>query len=137
MRIEDFPEKIRPYVIPEVNGTLVYRCLGCGDTFAISELLYTCPSCGKVLLLVDLDAHRLKETPPEVWRQIFDYRRMLNRPSLRGIYRYHEFLGPVLPLEAVVYLGEGHTPMVEANRRLQETVGARFVFKNDGQNPSA
>jgi len=137
MRIKDFPEKIRPYVIPEVNGTLVYRCLGCGDTFPISELLYTCPSCGEVLLLVDLDAHRLQETPPEVWRRIFDYRRMLNRPSLRGIYRYHEFLGPVLPLEAVVYLGEGHTPMVEANRQLQETVGARFVFKNDGQNPSA
>ena len=137
MRIEDFPEKIQAHLIPQVAGTLVYRCLGCGETFDISELLYTCPACGEVLLLIDLDAGRLKERPPETWRQIFDYRRMLNQPSLRGIYRYHEFLGPIIPLDAVVYLGEGHTPMVEANGRLQEMVGARFVFKNEGQNPSA
>jgi threonine synthase len=40
-------------------------------------------------------------------------------------------------LDAVVYLGEGHTPVVEANSLLQEKVGLRFYFKNDGQNPSA
>jgi len=62
---------------------------------------------------------------------------MLSVPALKGIYRYHEFLGPVLPLEAIVYLGEGHTPMIEANTGLQERAGIRFYFKNDGQNPSA
>jgi threonine synthase len=62
---------------------------------------------------------------------------LLNIPALKGIYRYHEFIGPVIPLDAVVYLGEGHTPVVEANALLQEKVGMRFYFKNDGQNPSA
>ncbi|MBW2075604.1 MAG: threonine synthase, partial [Deltaproteobacteria bacterium] len=52
-------------------------------------------------------------------------------------YRYHEFIGPMMPLDAIVYLGEGHTPMVEANPCLQDLVGARFYFKNEGQNPSA
>ncbi len=62
---------------------------------------------------------------------------MLKIPAVKGIYRYHEFIGPVIPLDAVVYLGEGHTPVVEANGALQEKVGLRFYFKNDGQNPSA
>ncbi|MCG8471704.1 MAG: threonine synthase, partial [Desulfobacterales bacterium] len=30
-----------------------------------------------------------------------------------------------------------HTPVVEANQALQKRTGARFFFKNDGQNPSA
>ena len=40
---------------------------------------------------------------------------MLTIPALKGIYLYHEFIGPVIPLESVIYLGEGHTPVVEAN----------------------
>jgi threonine synthase len=62
---------------------------------------------------------------------------MLTMSALKGIYRYHEFIGPVIPLDAVVYLGEGHTPIVEANQSLQDSVGAHFYYKNDGQNPSA
>jgi threonine synthase len=137
VKIEDFPNHVQPYLIPQVSGTVIYRCLGCGQQFDIVKLLYTCPGCGSVLLLEDLQFSRLKECPPSTWHQIFDYRRMLNIPAMRGIYRYHEFIGPVIPLEAIVYLGEGHTPMVEANPYLQERAGARFYFKNDGQNPSA
>jgi threonine synthase len=62
---------------------------------------------------------------------------MLTIPALKGIYLYHEFIGPVIPLDSVVYLGEGHTPIVEANDFLQQKAGVRFYFKNDGQNPSA
>ena len=54
---------------------------------------------------------------------------MLNIPAMRGIYRYHEFIGPVIPLEAVVYLGEGHTPMVEANPNLQGRREPGFTSK--------
>ena len=137
MRINSFPKHIQPYLIPEVGGDIVYRCLECGEQFDIDVLLYTCPQCGSVLLLEDLAFARLKEISPDMWHQIFDYRRMLNVPAVQGIYRYHEFIGPVIPIEAVVYLGEGHTPMVEANRFLQSEAGVRFYFKNDGQNPSA
>lgn len=124
-------------MVPEPGGEMVYRCLGCAAEFGIEKLLYTCPDCGQVLLLDDLRAERLADIPGPLWQRIFDYRRMLRIPSLKGIYRFHEFIGPVLPLDAVVYLGEGHTPVVEANRFLQEKVGLRFFFKNDGQNPSA
>ena len=137
MKHHDFPKDIRPYLQPSHRGQLIYRCLGCQEQFGIDELAYVCPDCGQVLLIDDQNFDRLKEIPGKRWRQIFDYRRMLNIDALKGIYRYHEYIGPVIPLEAVIYLGEGHTPIVEANAALQEKVGLRFYVKNDGQNPSA
>ncbi len=137
MRFEDFPLEIQPFLIPKTEGQMIYRCLGCGAEYGIEKLLYTCPGCGQVLLLYDENFDRLKAISGDIWRRIFDYRKMLKVPALKGIYRYHEFLGPVLPMDAILYLGEGHTPVVEANGILQEQVGLRFYFKNDGQNPSA
>jgi len=137
MKLDDFPKEIQAAILPRHAGRLIYRCLGCGREFGIEELLYVCPDCGQVLLIHDLNFKQLSRTPGTQWRRIFDYRKMLNIPALKGIYRYHEFIGPVIPLDAAVYLGEGHTPVVEANALLQEKVGLRFYFKNDGQNPSA
>ncbi len=137
MRVEDFPKDIRPFIIPGHKGKLIYRCLDCNRKFGIETLLYTCPECGQLLLIYDEDFEHLKQIPGKTWRRIFDYRRMLNKPALKGIYRYHEFIGPVLPLETIIYLGEGHTPLIEANSFLQDKVGVRFFLKNDGQNPSA
>lgn len=137
MKPEQFPEALQPDLIPAPSGELIYRCLGCAAEFNIRKLLYTCPDCGRVLLIHDRHFDRLRQRPPAHWRRLFDYRRMLTLPALTGIYRYHEFIGPIIPLDAVVYLGEGHTPMVMANKPLQERVGMRFFFKNDGQNPSA
>ncbi len=137
MKPESFPNNIRPYIIPEYKGDLVYRCLGCGMEYGIEKLLYICPDCGKILLIHDLNFAVLKKIPGKKWREIFDYRRMLKIPALKGIYRYHEFIGPVIPLSSIIYLGEGHTPLIEANYFLQKKAGVRFFFKNDGQNPSA
>jgi len=137
MKPAEFPEHIQPYLIPAPAGRLIYRCLGCGAEYGIEKLLYTCPDCGQVLLLFDPEFDRLKAVPGKTWQQIFDYRKMLNIPALQGIYRFHEFIGPIMPLDSVVYLGEGHTPIIESNASLQESAGARIFFKNDGQNPSA
>ncbi len=137
MKLEDFEQDIRPYIIPAHEGKLIYRCLGCDREYGIETLLYTCPNCRQVLLIYDLNFEGLKKHSGEVWRRIFDYRKMTTMPALQGIYLYHEFIGPVIPLDAVVYLGEGHTPVVEANKFLQEKAGLKFFFKNDGQNPSA
>ncbi len=137
MRHDQFPEEIRPHLVPEPGGELIYRCLDCRAEHGIESLLYTCPDCGSVLLIHDRRFDRLKAIDGELWQRIFDYRRMLKLPALKGIYRYHEFIGPVIPLASIVYLGEGHTPVVEANGILQEKAGIRFFYKNDGQNPSA
>ena len=137
MNPQNFPQDIRPHLLPSHEGQLFYRCLGCQQEYGIEKLLYVCPSCGEVLLIYDRNFSRLKDLPGELWQRIFDYRRMLNSVPLKGIYRYQEFIGPVIPLEAVIYLGEGHTPIIEANSALQEKIGVQFYFKNDGQNPSA
>lgn len=137
MKPHDFPTDIRSYIEPSHEGKLIYRCLDCRREYGIDKLVYVCPECGQVLLIYDQNFSRLKDISGALWQRIFDYRRMLNNPALKGIYRYHEFIGPVIPLEAVIYLGEGHTPLVEANSSLQEKIGMRFFFKNDGQNPSA
>ncbi len=137
MKPQDFPQEIQPYLIPATSGRLVYRCLGCGAVHGIDNLLYTCPACGHVLLIEDEDFSRLKQIPGTLWQRIFDYRRMLKIPAMKGIYRYHEFIGPIIPLPDIVYLGEGHTPIIAANPLLQEKAGIAFYFKNDGQNPSA
>lgn len=137
MKPNDFPESIRRHLMPSHQADLHYDCIGCGQHFPIAKLLYTCPDCGQVLLIKDRQKEALKNIPGHLWRQIFDYRRMLNLPALKGIFRYHEFIAPIIPLDAVLYLGEGHTPLVEANAHLQKVAGVRFYFKNDGQNPSA
>src|SRR4030042_6536171 len=106
MKFEDFPQDIKPYLIPKEQGNLNYRCLGCGSEFGIEKLLYTCPECSQVLSIKDSEFDRLKQISPSLWHRIFDYRKMLTIPWAKGIYRYYEFIGPVIPLGAVVYLGE-------------------------------
>jgi threonine synthase len=137
MKSADFPQDIRPHLIPQPAGDLVYRCLECGAEYGIEALLYTCPKCRGLFLLEDLNEARLKERDGAFWRRIFDYRRMLNVPALKGIFLFYELIAPVIPLEDIIYLGEGHTPQVAANESLKDEVGRAFYFKNDGQNPSA
>ncbi|HOI95790.1 MAG TPA: threonine synthase [Syntrophobacter fumaroxidans] len=137
MKIDQFPEHIRPYLVPRAGGEYAYECFSCGREHGIERLLYTCPDCGSVLMIKDLEWSRLKRIPGSLWREIFDYRSMLTLPALRGIYRYHELIGSVIPPESVVWLGEGHTPVVAANALLCDWAGCAFYFKNDGQNPSA
>lgn len=137
MKQADFPQEVRSYIIPEPSGHLVYRCLGCEKEYEADQLLYTCPDCGGVFLLYNLEAEKLGERPGELWRKVFDYRKMLNLPALKGVFLFQEFLAPIIPLNDIVYLGEGHTPVVAASSALAENVGTPFYYKNDGQNPSA
>jgi len=137
MKLENFPSDIQPDLLPQPGGRMVYHCLGCDRQYGIDELLYTCPDCGSVFLIEDLDADRLAKRDGAAWQRLFDYRKMINLPALKGIFLFHEFIAPALPLEDIVYLGEGHTPLVGASPRLAGEVGTEFFFKNDGLNPSA
>jgi threonine synthase len=137
MKTDEFPPEMQPYVIPKPGGRYAYHCIQCDGTYGIEELLYICPECKSVLMIKDEAWERLRALPGELWRKIFDYRSMLNVPAMKGIYRYHELIGSIIPTEAIVYLGEGHTPVVAANDRLARWAGMPFYYKNDGQNPSA
>ncbi len=134
MRLEELSSQEQKLALPEPGGEMRYHCLACGQRCAIDELLYTCPACGGVLLIEDTLSRNLS---PQQWRRAFDLRRLLNLPALKGIFRYHELIAPILPLDSILYLGEGHTPMVESCPGLTNVVGAQFAYKNDGQNPSA
>jgi threonine synthase len=57
--------------------------------------------------------------------------------SLQGIFLFKEILFPTIPLEDIIYLGEGHTALVRANPEMAAAAGVDFFVKNDGFNPSA
>ncbi len=137
MKIHEFPKDIQKRLLPEPCGEMVYRCLGCESEYGSEQLLDTCPQCGNVFLLHDKNTQHISRLTGQQWRSVFDYRRMLNHRALKGIFRYYEFIAPIIALEKIVYLGEGHTPLVEGNSRMRDFSGIDFYFKNDGLNPSA
>jgi len=122
---------------PTYRGDLVYSCISCGEEYPIEEFYYTCPACGSLLRLHDRSFKELGKIPGAQWREIFDERRRSNEASMSGIFLFHELIMPLVPPEDVIYLGEGHTPMIRANDDLAGWLGAPFFVKNDGQNPSA
>jgi threonine synthase len=122
---------------PAYRGRMEYVCQECGNRYPIDELHYTCPGCGGVFLLEDNTFGRLEETTGPAWREIFDGRGATGNLALRGVFRFYELMAPVLNAEDIVYLGEGNTPIIGSNARLQGLIGQPMAFKNDGQNPSA
>ena len=123
--------------MPEVKGNLVYKCIGCGQSYDIYDFVYTCPECNSLLKIENTRFDELKKTSPDSWKKIFDSRRNTTLPELSGVFRFHELILPIIPLEDIIYLGEGQTPIVKANPELSSLVGAAFYIKNDGLNPSA
>ena len=122
---------------PTRRARMEYVCMNCGRRHPVDALLYTCPDCGGVLLLEDLDFDEMKEKGAQYWRDTFDARRATRTSALRGVFRFYELMAPVLEEEDIVYLGEGDTPIIEASAELEKHVGRRFAYKNDGMNPSA
>jgi threonine synthase len=127
-----------PDVFPAYRGRMEYACLDCGARHPGDDLLYACPDCGGVFLLEDLDSGRLADMGDGIhWRKLFDARSASRRKALRGVFRYYELMAPALEEEDILFLGEGHTPVVDAAPALARLLDLRFAFKNDGQNPSA
>lgn len=124
-------------VLPCHAPRMAYQCIRCGETYDLGQLLYVCPGCGSLLRLVDRNFDALRSREGEQWRRVFDLRRCVDVPGLRGVFLFHELVLPWVPLDEVIYLGEGQTPLVRANEHLSRWVGASFSIKNDGQNPSA
>jgi len=135
--LSSFPAHVRDYIMPEYAGDCVYECIACSYTGSLDRFLYTCPVCGSLLKITDRSFDELKKIPGSVWREIFDYRTLVRVEALQGIFLFKELLFPAIPLQDVIYLGEGHTALVRANVELGRYAGAGFFIKNDGFNPSA
>jgi len=137
MQFDEFPSEIKEYLLPSHKAQMNYKCIGCEAVYSLDRFLYTCPECGALLRIIDVTFDALKEIPGPLWQKIFDYRKMLNIYGLKGIFLFHELIFPIIPLEDVIYLGEGSTPIVKANEALSRWVGVDFYIKYDGLNPSA
>ena len=101
------------------------ECTQCGKVYSCSELMGTCPGCGKVLFArYDL---------PQMKRNV-DRDALYARSA--GMWRFHELL-PVLDSKNVISLGEGGTPLLEA-RNLGRKLGLKHLYiKDEGLNPTA
>lgn len=122
---------------PTYRGEMQYVCQGCGQAYPGQELHYTCPECAGVFLLQDLHFEQLHKTSGPRWKEIFLDRAQTTLPALKGIFRFYELIAPILEARDIIYLGEGHTPVIQANSDLQRHINHSFAFKNEGQNPSA
>ncbi len=124
-------------LMPTHKADMVFECLECGRTYHIDQFLYICPKCKSLLKIIDKNFYQLKKVSGEEWRRIFDFRKMINCEFLKGIFLFYELILPCIPSDDIIYLGEGHTPIVRANEDLAELVGTDFFIKYDGLNPSA
>jgi threonine synthase len=129
------PEEIREDATPTVGGDLRYLCGRCKRDFSPDKSMDSCPVCGGLTSLVDLDFARLSSHPFGYWRKIFDLRSVSKIRELWGVFSFHEFTAPLIPLDCVCYLGEGMTPMV-FSELLSQKHGTNVFFKYDGLNPT-
>ncbi|MDR2198089.1 MAG: threonine synthase [Deltaproteobacteria bacterium] len=133
MKINQLPPDLQKFILPQPRAGLLYECLSCRSRFPADSLLHDCPSCGGLLVLNHREMPRLKERPGQFWRDLFDYRLMINENALKGVFLYQEFLAPDIAPEDVIYLGEGRTPLVQSPFPVD---GRPFFVKLEGLNPS-
>jgi threonine synthase len=100
------------------------ECTQCGKTYPHAELSKISPCCNKVLF-ARYDLQRLKsEGTREMWAE---------RAS--NMWRFSELM-PVQNPENILTLGEGGTPLLEANQLGQKLGMKHLLIKEEGLNPT-
>ena len=89
-----------------------YECVrGCGQRYALDEVVYRCQECGG-LLDVQHDLEALREKSQLQWKETFEDRAGNHAGS--GVWRYKEWVSPQLDPNNVVSLNEGNTNLFRA-----------------------
>lgn len=96
---------------------MIQKCISCAAQYPLTQVLYTCASCGDLLEIVS-------DTPP---RPPFEF-------QCQGVWRY----APLLPadLRRAVTLGEGATGLHRCERLGAELGLPTLFVKNEGENPT-
>ncbi|MFC7057808.1 threonine synthase [Halovenus salina] len=108
----------------ETTGTVVSHitCRSCGETYDLDLTEFPCRECGGILdPQYDYDA---LDITPEEWAARGD-----------SMWDYRELL-PVRDPDAIVSMGEGATPLVNAPRLAEDLGVDGLWFKDEGQNPT-
>jgi len=94
-----------------------FECIrGCGERFALNEVIYTCPKCGG-LLDVEHDVDALRDRSAASWMKLFDERIRTNEwPYGSGVWGKKEWVLPTIDHQNVVSMYEGHTNLFWAER---------------------
>jgi threonine synthase len=98
-----------------------FECIrGCGERFALNEIVYICPKCGG-LLDIEHDVGALHDRCAAGWIELFDSRIRTNEwPYGSGVWGKKEWVLPTIDNQNVVSMYEGHTNLFWAERLGQE-----------------
>ena len=94
-----------------------FQCIaGCAEQYSLKDVIYRCPRCGS-LLEVRHDLDRLRQRPPNDWKDLFDKRYLRTQwPYGSGVWGKREWVCPGVVDANVVSTFEGGTNLFWAER---------------------
>ncbi len=120
-----------------------YRCIGCGKNWPPDRPYYTCPDCGKLLLVErDLDYLRSyfsrKIAGCQLGLKDNFFVTFNSKKTNSGVWNWADLVLPgFLDNQVSVSLGEGNTPLWVTPEWLAKKIGLNRLFiKNEGYAPS-
>ena len=116
------------------RSTLRCHDANCRKRFDLSEVIYSCATCGSLLEVSNsfdgVDGSGLRE----LWQE----RRLSRRRiDVSGVWRFREMLPFVTDEQQIVTLPEGNTPLFEAPAAAAYAGLDGLQFKHQGYNPTA
>ncbi len=110
-----------------MNCNAWFKCIACDEIYPLTEIVYTCQSCGG-LLQVQHDMKALQERRGEDWKSLFDQRYMRTSfPYGSGVWGKKEMVCPLVDDENVVSMYEGGSNLFWADR-LGKDVGVEDLW---------
>lgn len=107
-----------------------FRCIACETSFPLEQPIYACTACGSLLEVHHRDPQG--GLSASQWKERFEHRRSSQPgPDGSGVWRFREWVLPDLPVEDIVTLGEGATPLSRVPR-WGETLGIELSIKQCG-----
>jgi threonine synthase len=105
-----------------------FQCIGgCPEQYSLKEIIYRCPRCGN-LLEVHHDLQRLRQHPPEYWKQLLDSRFLRNQwPYGSSVWGKKEMVCPEVENDNVVSTFEGGNNLFWAER-LGQAIGVADLW---------
>ena len=110
-----------------MNCNSWFVCINCDETYPLTEIVYTCKSCGG-LLQVQHDMKVLQMRSGEEWKTLFDQRYMrTSYPYGSGVWGKKEMVCPLVEDENVVSTYEGGSNLFWADR-LGSEIGLKDLW---------